>query len=163
MIYVSCGGPMVPQGAYGASAPLPLVSRKVPSDMLLYCIASLCNRARCWSMKLWIFFILYLGLYFSYAFLYIVSGIFRIFQKRWCLGLQNHTWKLGISHWNSNFEVLSFVGCHTPRVVYWDSKTHGEGITSIGLTSFELWPKNCKFFLMKNAIFWLFLQCSKPD
>ena len=65
------------------------------------------------------------------------------------------------SHWNSNFEVMSFVGCHTSRVAYWDSKTHGEGISSVGLTSFELWPKNCKFFLMKNAIFWLFLQYSK--
>ena len=85
------------------------------------------------------------GLYFSYAFLYIVSGIFQIFQKRWRLGLQNRIWKLGISYWNSNFEVLSFVGCHTSRVAYWDSKTHGDWISSIGLTSFKLWPKNCNF------------------
>ena len=112
------------------------------------------NRVR-WETWNWIF---YFGLYFSYAFLYIVSGIFWIFKKRWCLGLQKRTLKLGISYWNSNFEVLSFVGCHTSRVAYWDSKTHGEGFSSIGLTSFELWPKNSNFLGWKILFFGFFFN-----
>ena len=93
----------------------------------------------------------------------ICSGIFWIFQKWWFLTLQKCNWKLGIPDCNSNFEVLIFLGCHTSRVAYWNSKTHGEGICSIGLTIFELWPKNFYCFVMKKAIFWLFLQYSKSD
>ena len=119
-------------------------------------------RARCWTMKFWIFFIFILVYIFLMRFCIYVQEFFE-FKKKWRLGLQKRTLKLGISYWNSNFQVLSFVGCHTSRVAYWDSKTHGEGFSSIGLTSFELWPKNFKFLRMKNTIFWLFLQCSKSD
>ena len=47
---------------------------------VLYCTV-LYTRARYLLMEYWIFFIFYLGLYFSYAFLYICSGIFQIFKK----------------------------------------------------------------------------------
>ena len=50
------------------------------------------------------------------------------------------------------FAVLIFVGYHISTVAYWNSKTHGEGFSSIRLTIFELWPKNCNFlwFLEKQ-------------
>ena len=45
----------------------------------------------------------------------------------------------------SNFEVLIFGGFDTSRDAEDNSKTNGEGISSFGLTVFELWPNNCQF------------------
>ena len=45
----------------------------------------------------------------------------------------------------SNFEVLSFGGLDTSRDGEENSKTNGEGISSFGLTVFELWANNCQF------------------
>ena len=73
-----------------------------------------------------------------------------------------------VPHCNSNFEVFIFVGCYISRDAYGNSKTHGEGFSSIGLSIFELWPKKLQFLvifrkIIKNAVFWLLLQYGKSD
>ena len=42
-------------------------------------------------------------------------------------------------------EVFNFGGWYASRVAYENSKTYGEGISSIGLTIFELHPKTPNF------------------
>ena len=49
------------------------------------------------------------------------------------------------SYKKSNFLNLNFWGFYTSRDAEENSKTYGEGISSFGLTVFELWPNNCQF------------------
>jgi len=61
-----------------------------------------------------------------------VQELFKYLKKR-ILSFAKIQLKLGIPHWNSNFEAITFVGYHTSRVAYRYFMTHGEGISSIRL------------------------------
>ena len=68
-----------------------------------------------------------------------------------CLTPPQILWKFGIPYIKSNFEISNYGGYYTSREAKRNSKTYGEGISSIGHTDIELWPNDCQFlpFLKK--------------